>query len=85
MKLTKDMFEAGNMYSRLQLESKSKNKRKSLSKQNKQHRKSIQIYEESKREHPLILDEQNNSVVVWSISDNIFPKVFRSINNYIIT
>lgn len=77
-KLTKDMFEAGDMYQGLknQLEFKSKKKSKSPFKPNKQY-KALQNDEESmiKRENTPILEPQNNSVIIWSISDNIFPKV----------
>lgn len=76
MKLTKDMFEAGVVYQKLksQLDSKCKKRRKS--KQNKQ-------YKAPEHDEQLIVgqetvpitDEQNNSVVIWSANDNIFPKV----------
>lgn len=76
MKLTKDKFEAGVMYQKLksQLDSKCKKRRKS--KQNKQH-KAPEYGEELivGQETTPITDEQNNSVVIWSVSDNIFPKV----------
>lgn len=78
MKLTKDMFEAGDMYKRLKSQEKlqSKKRRKSSLKENKQH-KVLQNEEESmiKRENTSIIDEQNNSVIIWSVNDNIFPKV----------
>jgi len=80
MKLTKDMFEAGDVYQR----SKSRHvlkteKRKKLS--SKQH-KVLQNDEElmTKRENTPMVDEQNNAVIIWSISDNIFPKVSVFIN-----
>lgn len=79
LKLTKDMFEAGDKYRRLkrQQDSKFKNKSKTLSKQDKQY-KTLQNDEEFKikQENTPLINEQNNSVVIWSISDNIFPKVF---------
>lgn len=82
-KLTKDMFEAGDMYQELknQLEFKSKKKLKSPFKPNKQY-KALQNEEESmiKRENTPILEPQNNSVIIWSISDNIFPKVINLVN-----
>lgn len=78
MKLTKDMFEAGDMYQRLksQQDMKSKKRKKSLLNQNRQY-KMIPNDEESilKQENMSLVDEQNNSVVIWSIDDNIFPKV----------
>lgn len=86
MKLTKDMFEAGDNFRRLknQQYSKIKNKNKTPSKQNTQY-KILQNDEESKikRENMPLLDEQNNSVIIWSIEDNIFPKVItlRFMNN----
>lgn len=81
MKLTKDMFEAGDMRQRSRSRSeqglKFKKRRKSSLKPDEQY-KIIQNEEESniKRENMSILDDQNNSVIIWSISDNIFPKVF---------
>lgn len=78
MELTRDMFKSGDMYRQLkrQPESKYKKKKKSLLKQNKQQCRALQNYEEPKREHDApTMDEQNNSVIIWSISDNIFPKV----------
>jgi len=73
-KLTKDMFEAGEMYQKLkyQLEYKTKKRRKSSSKH-----KSLKNDEvpKIKSENIPIMDEQNNSVIIWSVSDNIFPKV----------
>jgi len=76
MKLTKDMFEAGDTYQRLRSQLESKKRRKSSTKQNKQH-KAYQNEKEPivKQENMPIIDEQNNSVIIWSISDNIFPKV----------
>ena len=71
MKLTKDMFEAGDMYK------KSKLKQKTKSKLKKQYAL-IQNDQESmiKRESTPLIDEQNNAVIIWSISDNVFPLVF---------
>lgn len=79
MQLVKDMFEAGEGYSKskIDIENKSQKKRKLSSKQKKQH-KASRNYEEpvAKRENTSIIDEQNNnSVIIWSIDDNIFPKV----------
>lgn len=75
MKLTKDMFEAGEMYQKLkyQLENKTKKRRKSSSKHKSQKNDEIP---KIKRENTPLIDEQNNSVLIWSVSDNIFPKVF---------
>lgn len=71
MKLAKDMFEAGDMYKR------SKYKQKTKSTLNKKYAL-IQNDQESmiKRESTPLIDEQNNAVIVWSISDNVFPQVF---------
>jgi len=71
MKLAKDMFEAGDKYKI------SKSKQKTKRKLNKQYAL-IQNDQESmiKRESTPLIDEQNNSVIVWSISDNVFPQVF---------
>lgn len=75
MKLTKDMFEAGDMYQKLkyQLEYKTKKRRRSSSKH-----KSLKNDEvpKIKRESSTVMDDQNNSVIIWSVSDNIYPKVF---------
>lgn len=85
MKLTKDMFEAGDTCQKLkyQLEFKSRKRRKSSSKH-----KSLTNDEvpKNKLENIPIIDDHNNSVFIWSISDNIFPKVFiieYSVINYI--
>lgn len=74
MKLTKDMFEAGYMYQKLN--DQSKKRKKSLSRQNQL----IQNCEDSmiKRENAPPIDEQN-SVIIWSINDNMFPKVFQRV------
>lgn len=78
MKLTKDMFEAGDIHKRLKIQEdlKSKKRRKSSTKY-----KVLQNEEESiiKRENTSITNEQNNSVIIWSINDNILPKVFNII------
>ncbi|CAI6355721.1 unnamed protein product [Macrosiphum euphorbiae] len=70
MKLAKDMFEAGDKYKI------SKSKQKTKRKLNKQYAL-IQNDQESmiKRESTPLIDEQNNSVIVWSISDNVFPQL----------
>ncbi|CAH1731486.1 unnamed protein product [Aphis gossypii] len=74
MKLTKDMFEAGDTCQKLkyQLEFKSRKRRKSSSKH-----KSLTNDEvpKNKLENIPIIDDHNNSVFIWSISDNIFPKL----------
>lgn len=74
-KLSKDMFEAGDMYKTLKIQEnlKTRKRRKSSIKY-----KALQNEEESiiKRENTSILNEQNNSVIIWSINDNILPKVF---------
>jgi len=75
IKLTKDMFEAGDMSQKLkyQLEFKSKKRRKSLSK----HKSMINDeVPKNKNVNIPIMDDQNNSVFIWSVNDNIFPKVF---------
>lgn len=71
MKLAKDMFKAGDIYKI------SKTKKKIKSKLNKQYAL-IQNDQESmiKRESTPLVDDQNNVVIVWSISDNVFPQVF---------
>ncbi|XP_060848211.1 dynein axonemal intermediate chain 3-like isoform X2 [Rhopalosiphum padi] len=74
IKLTKDMFEAGDMSQKLkyQLEFKSKKRRKSLSK----HKSMINDeVPKNKSENIPIMDDQNNSVFIWSVNDNIFPKL----------
>jgi len=75
MKLTKDMFEAGEMYQKLkyQLEYKTKKRRKSSSKHKQPKNDEVP---KIKSENTPVMDEQNNSVIIWSVSDNIFPKVF---------
>lgn len=69
MKLTKDMFEAGYKYQKLKNQSK-KRKKSSLG-QNKV----IQNCEDLliKRENTVY---EQNAVIIWSINDNMFPKVF---------
>lgn len=78
MKLAKDMFKAGDIYKI------SKTKQKIKSKLNKQYAL-IQNDQESmiKRESTPLVDDQNNVVIVWSISDNVFPQVF-SINSILV-
>ncbi|XP_025202203.1 uncharacterized protein LOC112599497 [Melanaphis sacchari] len=73
MKLTKDMFEAGDMCQKLkyQLEFKNKNRRKSSSK----HKTNINYEVSKNKREKTIMDDQNNSVFIWSVSDNIFPKL----------
>jgi len=70
MKLTKEMFEAGDICK------KSKCNKKNKTKLIKQYAL-LQNDQESmiKRESTPLIDEQNNAVIVWSISDNVFPKV----------
>eukprot|EP00102_Acyrthosiphon_pisum_P020917 XP_016658127.1 PREDICTED: uncharacterized protein LOC100571197 [Acyrthosiphon pisum] len=74
MKLTKDMFEAGDMYQKLkyQLENKTKKRRKSSSKHKLLKNDEVP---KIKRENTTVMDEQNNSVFIWSVSDNIYPKL----------
>lgn len=77
MKLTKDMFEAGDIYRKLKHKLGMKKKRKSLSKPDKQYN----IFQNNdepmiKQQNTPLIEKQKNSVIVWSISDNIFPKVF---------
>lgn len=87
MKLSKDMFDAGVMYQKLksQLDSKCKKRRKSKQKTQykaQEHNEELFIG----RETTPITNEQNNSVVIWSVNDNIFPKVILlSINHVIIS
>lgn len=76
MKLTKDMFEAGDMCQQLKSQLESKKRRKSSTKQNKQHK----TFQNRKKpainiENMPFIEEQNNSVIIWSVSDNIHPKV----------
>lgn len=70
MKLTKEMFEAEDICK------KSKYNKKDKTKLIKQYAL-LQNDQESmiKRESTPLIDEQNNAVIVWSISDNVFPKV----------
>lgn len=82
MKLTKDMIEAGDMYQKLKfkLDFKSKKRRKSSLKHKTLKNDDLL---KTRRENTQITDDQNNSVIIWSVSDNIFPKVFtiHKINN----
>jgi len=75
MKLTKDMFEAGDIHKRLKIQEdlKSKKRRKSSMKYKILHNEEESII---KRENTSLINEQNNSVIIWSINDNILPKVF---------
>ncbi|CAH1731756.1 unnamed protein product [Aphis gossypii] len=70
MKLTKEMFEAGDICKQFKCNKKTKTK---LIKQYAL----LQNDQESmiKRESTPLIDEQNNAVIVWSISDNVFPKL----------
>lgn len=72
MKLTKEMFEAGDICKQFKCNKKTKTK---LIKQYAL----LQNDQESmiKRESTPLIDEQNNAVIVWSISDNVFPKVIK--------
>lgn len=84
MKLTKDMFEAGDIYRKLKHKQRMKNKRKSLSKPDKQYN-IFQNNDEpmTKPQNTPSIEKQKNSVIVWSISDNICPKVFNLIMVYV--
>lgn len=76
LKLTKDMFEAGDMYKKFKYKQKNNHNQKIKHKLNAKYAV-IQNDEESKikRESTPLIDEQNNAVIIWSISDNVFPKV----------
>lgn len=64
------MFEAGDKCK------KSKFNKKNKTKLNKEYAL-LQNDQESmiKRESTPLIEEQNNAVIIWSISDNVFPKV----------
>lgn len=89
MKLTKDLFEAGDVYQRLKMhqELKSKKITKSLKKQDKKYEMLYLHNDENvlirQKDHP-IYDQQNNAVLIWSTSDHIFPKVFLHVCHYFI-
>lgn len=78
MKLTKDLFEAGDVYQKFKSHQKLKPKKrkKSTLKQNKQdkviHDSENVIFKQI--DMPTVT-EQNNCVIIWSIGSNIFPKV----------
>lgn len=75
-KLSKDLFEAGDMHAKLKSQRKFKTKKShSTSMQNKQY--TIQQNNEEsviKRENTII-NEHGNSVIIWSAGDHIFPMV----------
>lgn len=82
MKLTKDMFEANDKFRQLKSQqySKFKNKNKAPSTQYKILQNDVES--KIKRENTPLLNEQNNSVVIWSIDNNIFPKVLNKLRIY---
>lgn len=74
MKLTKDMFEAGYKYQKLK--DQSKKKKKSLSRRNKLIQNCDDSMIRQENAPPIV---KQNSVIIWSINDNMFPKV-RTLN-----
>lgn len=85
IKLTKDLFEAGDVFKIIKSRSKvKKNKKKfKLKKQYKilENESDFKI----KRENTQIAYEQSNAVIIWSVINKFFPKVIANTNLFTYT